>query len=56
MSISFEEISGEVVPDRRRERPREEERRPEAAEDELEQKVRVVMAREQRRLERLSDR
>lgn len=54
MSISFEEITGEVVA----ERPREQaapEARESAAGIQLAERIRAVLARERRRVERLSD-
>ena len=54
--ITFEEITGEVGPERGRERRGGEGERPGgASEQALEEKIRAVLAREQRRAERLSD-
>ena len=55
MSITFEEISGDIVPERPRQRPREESGEVEAGGPALAERVRAVLLREKRRIERLSD-
>ena len=56
MSITFEEITGDVVPDRPREERGDEAREPESGGLVFAERVRAVLLREKRRLERLSDR
>ena len=56
MTISFEEITGEVVPDRRRERGGDDERPGGASERALDDRIQAALARERHRAERLSDR
>ena len=56
MSITFEEITGDVVPERPREDRGGEGGDAEAAGQALAERVRAVLLREKRRLERLSDR
>lgn len=55
MSITFEEITGDVVPERPRGAGGEERREGEAGGLAFAERVRAVLLREKRRLERLSD-
>ena len=55
MPITIEEITGEVLPERRGEQPRQESRESRIPGD-LEERMRALLVREQRRAERLSDR
>ncbi len=56
MPIVFEEVSGEIVPEARAERPGEAVRAPAPSPAELDDRIRLVLARERRRAQRLSDR
>ena len=56
MSIYFEEITGDVVPEPRREESRADGREAEIPELALAERIRAVLAREHHRRERLSDR
>ena len=55
MSITFEEITGEVGPERRRGRREDDQPQAGASDAGLDEKIRAALAREQRRVERLSD-
>jgi hypothetical protein len=55
MSITIEEITADVAPERPRESRRDGGREPEAGGQALAERIRAMMLREKRRLERLSD-
>ncbi len=55
MPITFEEITGEVMPERGGEQPRQESRESQTP-GQLEEKIRAALVREQRRSQRLCDR
>ena len=56
MPIVVEEVSGEILPDTRAERSPEEGRASRPSPSSLDDRIRLVLARERRRAERLSDR
>jgi hypothetical protein len=55
MSITIEEITADVTPERPRESRRDSGREAEAGGQALADRIRAVMLREKRRVERLSD-
>lgn len=56
MTIVFEEVSGEIIPETRAGRPPAAEGTSAPSPAELDDRIRWVLARERRRAERLSDR